>query len=135
MAAHHAAEPDPFTAEDVPDFAAELLAYQQGGSSQVRPYFFTQGRTRAAVELALEALVTATPGAAAVGPAQLALELCRETRSVAEVAALMAVPLGVARVLLGDLVAAGCVIAHRTADAGGPDLTLMERVLAGLRNL
>lgn len=131
--ARHAARPDPD--DDEFDFAAELEAYAQGGSSQVRPYFFTKGRTRAAVELALEALVSATPGAAAAGPAQIALELCREPRSVAEIAALLTLPLGVARVLLGDLVEAGSVIVHRTAEASGPDLALMQRVLAGLRNL
>ncbi len=108
----------------------------QGASAAVRPYFYTRGRTRAVVELALEALVSTVPGAAvAAGPAQSAYELCREPRSVAEVAALMRVPLGVARVLVGDLVAAGSVVVHRTADAAGPDLSLMQRVLAGLRNL
>lgn len=54
---------------------------------------------------------------------------------MAEIAALRGVPLGVARVLLGDLAALGAVVVHRTVDAGGPDLALMERVLSGLRRL
>jgi hypothetical protein len=104
----------------------------------VRPYVFTGGRTRAQFELSLEALVSVAPRVASHGLGaehDAVMELCREPRSVAEVAALLAVPLGVARVLLGDLAAAGVVAVHRTADAGGPDLALMERVLAGLRRL
>lgn len=121
-------------------FDAGMRAYAGSGgaasSSFVRPYFYTRGRTRAAVELAVEALVSVAPGAVCpLGPAGSAFELCREPRSVAEVAARMGVPLGVARVLLGDLVGAGTAVVHRTADASGPDLDLMQRVLAGLRNL
>jgi Protein of unknown function (DUF742) len=115
---------------------ADLTGGGPAPSASVRPYFYTRGRTRAAVELALEALVSTVPGVAVTaGPAQAAYELCREPRSVAEIAALMRVPLGVARVLVGDLVVAGSVMVHRTADAAGPDLTLMRRVLTGLRNL
>ncbi|WP_218604682.1 DUF742 domain-containing protein, partial [Pseudonocardia abyssalis] len=103
----------------------------------VRPYVLTGGRTRAGVSFAVEALITAT------GPGRVGepldhtriRQLCREPRSVAEVAALLGVPLGVAQVLLGDMLGAGAVQVHRTADAGGPDLALMERVLAGLRRL
>jgi Protein of unknown function (DUF742) len=106
------------------------------GSSTVRPYFFTRGRTRSAVDLEIETLLSAVRGAdPPQGPAVAAWELCHETRSVAEVAALMRVPLGVARVLLGDLAEAGSVIVHRTVDAEGPALTLLQRVLSGLRNL
>lgn len=105
-------------------------------TSFVRPYVLTSGRTHPAVDLAIEALVSVVP--AAVGeltPHPDIVELCREPRSVAEVAALRGVPLGVARVLLGDLAAAGAIVVHRTVDAGGPDLALMERVLSGLRRL
>lgn len=120
----------------VPSRESDVTAEPGTGSSAIRPYFYTRGRTHAAVDLALEALVSAAVGAAVPhGPAAAALELCRETRSVAEVAALMAVPLGVARVLLGDLVVAGAVVVHRTASSEGPALTLMQRVLTGLRKL
>lgn len=103
----------------------------------VRPYVLTGGRTRAGVSFAVEALITATgPGRAGEPLDHTRIrELCREPRSVAEVAALLGVPLGVAQVLLGDMLGAGAVQVHRTADAGGPDLALMERVLAGLRRL
>jgi hypothetical protein len=63
--------------------------------------------------------------------------LIEQTRSVAEVAALLSLPLGVARVLLGDMAGEGTVTVHQTASEAGelPDLALMERVLSGLRRL
>jgi hypothetical protein len=66
------------------------------------------------------------------------VDLCVRPRSVAEVAALLAVPLGVVRVLLGDLATAGAVVVHPTAGAaagGAPDVAFMRRVLVGLRRL
>ena len=65
------------------------------------------------------------------------LDLCGEPRSVAEVAALVAVPLGVAKVLLGDMADRGMITVHETATGAGdvPTQALMERVLAGLRRL
>lgn len=107
-------------------------------STPVRPYVFTRGRTRSQFELSIEALVSIVPSARV---AHLSAEhhavvlLCRESRSVAEIAALLGVPIGVARVLVGDLAGAGAVSLHRTAGAAGPDQALMERVLAGLRRL
>jgi hypothetical protein len=110
----------------------------------VRPYAHTGGRTRSSHTLALEALVSSLrhPG---VGEAALTthhrrmiVDLCVQPRSVAEVAALLSVPLGVARVLLGDLATAGAVVVHPTAGASGdgePDLDFMHRVLVGLRRL
>jgi hypothetical protein len=105
-------------------------------SSFVRPYVLTKGRTRSSFLLSIETLVSAVPMANPFGGEHEAvIALVREPRSVAEVAALLGVPLGVARVLVGDLAAAGAVAVHRTAGAAGPDLALMERVLTGLRRL
>nr|BFE87350.1 hypothetical protein GCM10020093_099510 [Planobispora longispora] len=62
--------------------------------------------------------------------------LCRQLRSVAEVSALLRMPLGVTRVLIADMAAEGLVqIHHPSLDAGKPDLSLLERVLSGLRRL
>jgi hypothetical protein len=107
------------------------------GVAPVRPYVLTRGRTRPPVDLPLETLVTVGPAAArCAGTAQAALvELCRGTRSVAEVAALAGLPLGVVRVLVGDLAATGVLVVQRTVYADGPDLALLGRVLTGLRNL
>jgi uncharacterized protein DUF742 len=110
-----------------------------GPSSVVRPYVRTGGRTRAKLDLSLETLVSLLPKDI---PYQLphdeaaVLDLCRaRSRSVAEVAALHRVPIGVAKVIIGDLAAAGLLAVHRSFAASGPDLALMERVLGGLRRI
>ncbi|WP_229787176.1 DUF742 domain-containing protein [Actinokineospora fastidiosa] len=101
----------------------------------VRPYAWTRGRTRARGDLAIEALVhTVRLDARTSWSSRAITELCRTPRSVAEVAALLSVPLGVARVLIADLAAAGVVRVHATPD-GVPDLTMLNRVLTGLRRL
>jgi hypothetical protein len=106
----------------------------------VRPYTWTGGRTTSGQQLAMEALVSATgqPAEPGAGPEHdTILRLCTVPRSVAEVAALLSVPLGVARVVLGDMAEAGSIVVHRTAGtaAGTPDLVLMQRVLTCLQRL
>jgi hypothetical protein len=116
------------------------------GSDQqplVRPYAMTGGRTRPRYQLAIEALVTTT-----ADPEQLRgqlpehqriCQLCWEIKSVAEVSALLSIPLGVTRILVADLAEAGLVAIHQPggneATGGQPDVTLLERVLSGLRKL
>ncbi|MBC3191963.1 DUF742 domain-containing protein [Pseudonocardia sp. C8] len=109
----------------------------QATITPVRPYVLTGGRTRARRELRLETLsVRPTPAPAPAGTAEKAavLDLCSRTRSVSEVAALAAVPLGVARVLIDDLAAEGRLTVHGDAD-DAPSLELLDRVLSGLRRL
>ena len=112
------------------------------GASAVRPYAWTRGRTKSGFDLAIETLVsTSQRGREQTAMLQVehraVAQLCEQTRSVAEVAAIMALPLGVARVLLGDMAGLGVVTVHQTASSAGnaPDLALMERVLSGLRRL
>lgn len=64
-------------------------------------------------------------------------ELCHRPRSVAEVAAVLRLPLGSARSLLGEMAGQGLVMVHRSIAAPGgiPDLAWMERVLSGLRQI
>jgi hypothetical protein len=114
----------------------------EAGASAVRPYAWTRGRTKAGLDLAIEALVSTSQRAKdQMGLLQVehraVAELCEQTRSVAEVAALLSIPLGVARVVLGDMVGLNLVTVHQTASSAGnePDLALMERVLSGLRRL
>lgn len=117
-------------------------AAENTGASAVRPYTWTRGRTKSGFDLAIETLVsTSRKGRDQMGILQVEhraiAELCEQARSVAEVAALLSVPLGVARVLLGDMAGLGIVTVHQTASSAGnvPDLALMERVLSGLRRL
>ncbi|WP_091457065.1 DUF742 domain-containing protein [Actinokineospora iranica] len=101
----------------------------------VRPYAWTGGRTRARSDLALEALVsTAVHGPPVSWEHRAIADLCARPRSVAEIAALLGLPLGVARVLIGDLADRGVLTVHQIASAA-PNLEFMERVLAGLRKL
>src|ERR671921_1516131 len=58
--------------------------------------------------------------------------LCRDILSIAEVSARLDLPLGVTRVLVGDMADGGMVMVHRpTQGADRPDLALLERVLYG----
>jgi hypothetical protein len=129
--------PEPAGAKDVEEAAWDRSAET---SDLVRPYSWTGGRTAAQVDLAIEALISAT-GRPLDPPARpehcTILGLCSTPRSVAELAALLKIPLGVARVVLGDLAATGSVSVHRTASSGqaAPDVVLMQRVLTGLRRL
>lgn len=105
---------------------------------RVRPYVHTGGRTRAHNPLPIEALVYAVPGSSSLGlhgTHRSVLELCRRPQSVAEVSALLGLPLGVARVLVDDLIAERVVTVQRGVDQNAPDITLMRRVLAGLHQL
>lgn len=124
--------PEPIRHDPAP---AELLPVES--EVLIRPYARTGGRTRPTHELALEAMVTTAPEARSrfLSHEHRAIaNLCRHPRSVAEVAALLAIPLGVARVLLGDLASDGSVRVDR-ASTRPPDLALLHRVLAGLRRL
>jgi Protein of unknown function (DUF742) len=142
-----AADPAPERAADADEARdepplgdAQLAAAEDDGrigGVMVRPYVRTGGRTRPAVDLAIEALVsTAASAPEPTGADHRAIAaLCASPRSVAEIAALLEIPLGVARVLVGDLAQDGGVVVHDTSGPDGPDATLMQRVLDGLRRL
>jgi hypothetical protein len=107
----------------------------------VRPYTITAGRTKAAVDLPMEATLRVQPrdarvdGDLGVGALRV-LELC-DRRSVAEVSALASMPIGVVRVLLGDLVQQGFVRVQATiTESSSKDerIELIERTLRGLRS-
>lgn len=110
--------------------------------SLVRPYTKTGGRTRSDYDLAIEALVSTSergkaPDAAVRPEYRSICGLCLDTRSVAEVAAHLRLPLGVARVLIGDMAGMGLVLIHQSGMVVGdrPSIEFMERVLSGLRRL
>ncbi|WP_405998532.1 DUF742 domain-containing protein [Streptomyces sp. NBC_00829] len=117
--------------------------------ARVRPYSLTGGRTRFGHVLLVETFVAALeapaerrelPGgdlSTRVMPELRAIvELCRRMRTVAEISALLKMPLGVVRVLLSDLADQGKIRVFGTGyGAGQPDRALLERVLNGLRRL
>ncbi|WP_078867843.1 DUF742 domain-containing protein [Streptomyces sp. NRRL B-1322] len=85
----------------------------------VRPYAMTGGRTRPRYQLAIEALVSTTADPARLQGQlpehQRICRLCQEIKSVAEISALLSIPLGVARILVADLAEAGLVAIHQPA--------------------
>ncbi|MEV0275202.1 DUF742 domain-containing protein [Streptomyces sp. NPDC050610] len=117
--------------------------------ARVRPYSLTGGRTRFGHVLLVETFVAALDAAeerrelesgglnSRVMPEMRAIvELCRRMRSVAEISALLKMPLGVVRVLVSDLADQGKIRVYGTGHGTGqPDRALLERVLSGLRRL
>jgi hypothetical protein len=107
--------------------------------TRVRPYVRTRGRTRTRVELAVETLVSIpSPRPPLEDPEHVALgDVVGAPRSVAEVAAMLAVPLGVARVIIDDMAGAGLLVVHprSLAPSGTPSRDMMQRVLDGLHRL
>jgi len=114
------------------------------GASLVRPYSRTGGRTKPGRDLALEALVSTTVSGRDAWHSPLltpehtsVIELCSGTVSVAEIAARLAVPLGVARVIIADMVDLGLVEVMKTSASVGDerDPAFLRRVLSGLQRL
>jgi hypothetical protein len=105
----------------------------------IRPYAITGGRTGGEVEIGLESQIQASTrasthlGAYRWEAAQL-IELVQTPMALIELAARLELPLGVARVLVADLISDGAVVLHKpvaTQNFG----SLLERVLDGVRNL
>ncbi|MBD0738327.1 DUF742 domain-containing protein [Streptomyces sp. CBMA29] len=102
----------------------------------VRPFIMTGGRAEPVQDgLRLETLVAAAPGA---GSAPLEFErrrivaLCAEPATVAEVAAGIGVPLGVAKVLIADLVVGGLLLCQQPSELS---LHVLERIRDHVRAL
>jgi len=105
----------------------------------VRAYTITSGRTTASVELPLEATLRLLPrdaSAPLTASTRRVLDVC-DRRSVAEVSALVTMPIGVVRVLLSDLVEQNLVRVQATINADSSKderIELIERTLRGLRS-
>ncbi|WP_328300787.1 DUF742 domain-containing protein [Streptomyces sp. NBC_00435] len=111
--------------------------------ARVRPYSLTGGRTRFTQILNVETFVAtldtkvSEPRKPDRMPEMPAIvEVCRRMRTIAEIAALLKLPLGVVRVLVSDLADQGRIRVYGTGHGSGrPDRALLERVLSGLRRL
>jgi hypothetical protein len=108
----------------------------------VRPYALTRGRTRpASGNLDLIAMVTATGALprdpAELGPEQLhILKIANRAVSVADIASDLDLPIGVVRVLLGDLHEQGLVNVRPPAQVAPlPSVRILKEVINGLRAL
>jgi Protein of unknown function (DUF742) len=110
-----------------------------GSEPVVRPYALTRGRTKPEHAYPLEALVVTSVSGEHYDPsrtpeAHAICRMCTHSRSVAEIAANLHVPIGVTRVIIGDMADAGLVLVHGQSD-DAPNTDLLERVLGGLRKL
>jgi hypothetical protein len=109
--------------------------------TMARPYVRTGGRARADHDLRIETMIS-TKRISVTGYGrrdistdhQLICRVCEVPKSVAEIAAYIQAPLGVARVLIGDAITANLLTIHEpvvTID-GRPSMELLQRVYAGL---
>ncbi|MEC3979447.1 DUF742 domain-containing protein [Amycolatopsis sp. H20-H5] len=109
--------------------------------SLLRPYLLTAGRAQPIDQtLEIEAQVlTSRLGAASYSKLSYErlqiVSLCRNTMSVAEIAAMLGLHIGVARVLVADLVALGYVVVRRPGNHNSHDLDMIERVIRGLETI
>ncbi|MFH8492048.1 DUF742 domain-containing protein [Streptomyces longisporoflavus] len=146
MSDSRAAAETPFVSHsnesDLPASAEAPFASHGGAGGPIagRAHAAPHGRTRPRYQLAVEALVhtIAQPGqlAGLLPEHRRICELCTEVKSVAEVSALLQLPLGVARILVADLAEASLVALHQPGGADPayrPETALLERVLSGLR--
>ncbi|MFE2281001.1 DUF742 domain-containing protein [Streptomyces sp. NPDC059454] len=112
----------------------------------VRPYAMTRGRTTSAAQhrLDLIAVVVTEPHAddpeadPTLSPEHVDIvELCRDSsQTVAELSAELDLPIGVVRVLVGDLVESELVHVNRPVPpAELPDESILRDVINGLRAL
>lgn len=113
----------------------------------MRPYALTRGRTRhSGAALPLEALVQAVsrPTVSDTPEQRRILELCSDKfESVAEIGAHLRLPLGVVRVVVGDLLESGQVRVHgltapsssSSSSNSSISLSVLESVLDGISSL
>jgi hypothetical protein len=108
-----------------------------------RPYTLTGGRTRAGIELPIEVTVETLVSSGELDWAPgdvraVIVRLCRGRPSIAEISSYADLPIGVTRVLVGDLVESGHLRVHATLtdrSTVSDRRRLIERTLDGLRAL
>ncbi len=109
-------------------------------SKRIRPYALTGGRTRTRYQLLLETLISVPHydpvlSAALMPESRTLYEQARGQVSIAELSALLTIPLGVVRVLISDLAMQEAVFIHPTAAALQHSNDVLARVLSGLGRL
>ncbi|NUU21219.1 MAG: DUF742 domain-containing protein [Streptomycetaceae bacterium] len=119
--------------------AAHASGQTGRGKGLVRPYVVTEGRAHPSRNTFDLVTLVYAPGdlpMSGLGPEKRRLvELCRPgSLSVAEVAGYLALPVGVVKVLLADLVDTGHILTRAPIPAAElPHVQLLQEVLDGLR--
>ncbi|CAM3707507.1 DUF742 domain-containing protein [Nocardiopsis rhodophaea] len=107
----------------------------------VRPYVIAQGRQRSdTVQLDMVSVVIAARAEVdemSLEPEQVRiLEFCRRPQSVAEVSSHLALPIAVTKVLIGDLIGRGYVLARAPYTTESPvSRDILQAVLDGIQRL
>jgi len=126
----------PFLRSPAPMPAPTPAGPVDDNAAALRPSVITAGRVDGPdSEIQLETQVTVHPGAAPtrLPPEKRAIvSLCVEPLSVAEISARLRMHLGVTRILVGDLRAAGQLEVH-VLGSDFPDPETIMRVIRGLR--
>jgi len=109
-------------------------------SKRIRLYALTGGRTKPRHHVLVETIISvphhdSSFSATLLPESQALYELARETISIAELSASLAIPLGVIRVLISDLAAEEKVLIHPTGFSYQYDRIILERILDGLKKL
>ena len=109
--------------------------------SAVRAYAMTGGRSHISVHLEFETMLQATADgrealtAVRFERADIVRQCQRDPQSVAELSALLRVPIGVVRVVASDLIAEGYLEAFHPSTDVADDVLLITRLIAGVRAL
>ncbi|AWL37282.1 MULTISPECIES: DUF742 domain-containing protein [Streptomyces] len=120
--------------------------YDAEAGPVVRPYAMTRGRTSSASRHRLDLIAIVVPEPAADDPGRdqtlspehvEIVELCSDMpQSIAELASGLDLPVGVVRVLVGDLVEEELVhVTRPVPPAELPDVNILREVINGLRAL
>jgi len=123
------------------EWVEDDIVFEDEEAKALRPYLLTRGRTRSAVDgLAFETLVEKDAGQADAAQLRFEnaklLEMCDAPISVAELSAHLSIPLGSTMVMIGDLVASGHLLSHRTINAASDaGVSLVKRIIAGVKQL
>ena len=123
----------------VADDGPNAWPYRSSEVSPLRPYLLTGGRTRPTAEtLEIEAqVVTTRTGYVAISTLAYEqrdiLRLCQTPLAIAEVAARLRLHLGVARILVGDMLVLGHLAIRRPEALPHRNVQIIERVIRGLQ--
>ncbi|MEV1055460.1 DUF742 domain-containing protein [Streptomyces sp. NPDC049887] len=120
--------------------------YDDDAGPVVRPYAMTRGRTTSTAEHRLDLIALVVPEPAAQDPGrdqtlspehvEIVERCCTTPQSIAELAAGLDLPVGVIRVLVGDLVDGALVhVTRPVPPAELPDVSILREVINGLRAL
>lgn len=120
---------------------AQIGAASANADPMVRAYTITGGRVNSeSLTLQFESMVSVTDaGLARIGTLTFERKkiatLCDRALSVAEISATLHVPIGVAKVLVGDLITDGVLQLYDAPSDVTQDLSLVRELIDGIRNL